>query len=250
MAGMLKTQETDSLPGFFILTALFLQHVGSTGLVPESALGNCPQRKGDCQSLKKSCLLHFPVMLSERKGGETRRRCKVETEALLSLRWATQGSAVYYYPPSLERKQTQFVRISPLGRKYTFTNPFHFNQAWAARRSFPEGRQRKKEQSNLSSDSVAFRSCPKTEHSDQNHDSWLCPSSQVWESNIRRALSLACLESSSLDLCIKSDPENASGPLSTQAGIGGGHQEDVEIEDSSPLPWSLHCELPKDTALK
>lgn len=86
MAGMLKTQETDSLPGFLILTALFLQHVGSTGLVPESALGNCPQRKGDCQSLKKSCLLHFPVMLSERKGGETRRRCKVETEALLSLR--------------------------------------------------------------------------------------------------------------------------------------------------------------------
>ena len=53
MAGMLKTQETDSPPGFFILTALFLQHIGSTGLVPESALGNCPQRKGDCQSLKK-----------------------------------------------------------------------------------------------------------------------------------------------------------------------------------------------------
>ena len=63
-------------------------------------------------------------------------------------------------------------------------------------------------------------------------------------------MSLARLESSSLDLCIKSDPENASGPLSTQAGIGGGHQEDVEIEDSSPLPWSLHYELPKDTALK
>lgn len=50
---MLKTQETDSLPGFFALTALFLQHFGSTGLAPESALGNCPQKNGDCHSLKK-----------------------------------------------------------------------------------------------------------------------------------------------------------------------------------------------------
>lgn len=118
------------------------------------------------------------------------------------------------------------------GGSNTLTNPFHFNQAWAARHSFPEGRQWEKEQSNLSSDSVAR---PKTGHSDQNHGSWLCPSSQSWE-NIRRALSLAHLESSSLDLCIKSGPEKAS----SQAGIGGGHQEDVGIKDPSPLPWSLH----------
>lgn len=123
------------------------------------------------------------------------------------------------------------------GGSNTLTNPFHFNQAWAARHSFPEGRQREKEQSNLSSDSVAR---PKTGHSDQNHDSWLCPSSQGWKNSIRRALSLAHLESSSLDLCIKSGPEKAPGPLSTQAGIGGGHQEDVGIKDPSPLPWSLH----------
>lgn len=51
---MLKTQETDSLPGFFALTTLFLQHFGSTGLAPESALGDCPQKNGDCHSLKKN----------------------------------------------------------------------------------------------------------------------------------------------------------------------------------------------------
>lgn len=68
------------------------------------------------------------------------------------------------------------------GGNNTLANPFHFNQAWAARHSFPEGCQWEKEQSNLSSDSAAR---PKTGHSDQNHDSWFCPSSQGWENKAR-----------------------------------------------------------------
>lgn len=51
-AGAWKTQETDSLPVFFTLATSFLQHAGSTSLDLESALGGCPQRNGDCQSLK------------------------------------------------------------------------------------------------------------------------------------------------------------------------------------------------------
>lgn len=51
-AGSWKTQETDSLPVFFTLATSFLQHAGSTSLDLESALGGCPQRNGDCQSLK------------------------------------------------------------------------------------------------------------------------------------------------------------------------------------------------------
>lgn len=75
----------DRLSAWVLRPHLISSARGSTGLAPKSALGDRPQRNGDYHSFKKSCLLHFPIMLSERKRGETKRN-EVETEALLSLR--------------------------------------------------------------------------------------------------------------------------------------------------------------------
>lgn len=69
-AGSWKTQETDSLPVFFTLATSFLQHAGSTSLDLESALGGCPQRNGDCQSLQNPASFIFQSCFQKGRAGK------------------------------------------------------------------------------------------------------------------------------------------------------------------------------------
>lgn len=76
---------------------------------------------------------------------------------------------------------------------------------------------------------------------------------------MRRALSLAHLESSSLDPCIKSDAERAPGSSPLKQVLEEVIGRMWQSKALHPLPWSLECtfhlpslhwELPKDTASK
>lgn len=129
------------------------------------------------------------------------------------------------------------MRISPLRREYKLTDPFHLNQASAARGSFPERNHWRESRATCLLTPWPTDHIPRLcTNRDGNRGYWLCPSSQMWEKDKRRDLVWHPWVPSSAGLCVHSDPDGNPGPPSTQAGVGGGHWEGVVIKGSSPPP--------------